>query len=485
LTVVRLVAVEKLSPHAEAGRVPSMTPAHFADFLADVRERDVRVPLEVMPGTAVILDGRCRWLAAKEAGIVAVPVVDAPLNGDDPVVYMIRAASKRRQLTDDQRAMLALAEMEWLAEKGKASRKEAAQSQGPRGAEGGRGRKKPLEDDAAPKGLTSLPSPAERARPRAAKSHNVSERKVKQARKVKNANPALAEKVKAGELSLSRAARDVDREDKRRDLAAKAAEADARPLAPGQLLWEVRVGDCLALLSDVPEGSVRLAFADPPYNIGIDYGEGVDADSVEEPQYYDWCDGWISLCCHRLAPDGSLWVLINDAHAAHFHRSLRLCGLTVRAWLKWYESFGINCSSNFNRCSRHLFYCVKDPKRCVFHREAVTRPSDRQEKYGDPRADPGGKVWDDVWGVNPPIPRLTGTCAERLPDFPTQLPLALLRPVVGCASDPGDLVLDPFSGSGTTGAAAIGLGRRFLGIEKSARFAELSIMRLKGVRPDG
>jgi hypothetical protein len=65
-----------------------------------------------------------------------------------------------------------------------------------------------------------------------------------------------------------------------------------------------------------------------------------------------------------------------------------------------------------------------------------------------------------------------GNHAERLPDFPTQLPLDLLRAVVGCASEPGDLVLDPFSGSGTTGVAAIGLGRRYVGIEKSAEFAQ-------------
>ncbi len=67
-----------------------------------------------------------------------------------------------------------------------------------------------------------------------------------------------------------------------------------------------------------------------------------------------------------------------------------------------------------------------------------------------------------------------------MPLFPTQLPLALLRPIVACASDPGDLVVDPFSGSGTTGHACIELGRRFKGIELSEKFADLSRKRLKG-----
>jgi hypothetical protein len=109
--------------------------------------------------------------------------------------------------------------------------------------------------------------------------------------------------------------------------------------------------------------------------------------------------------------------------------------------------------------------------------ETVNRPSDRQAKYLDKRANPDGKTCDSVWGVSPPIPRLTGTCAERLPDFPTQLPLDLLRPMVGCASDPGDLVIDPFAGSATTGVAALVAGRRFLGIERQAKFADLAAAR--------
>ena len=102
--------------------------------------------------------------------------------------------------------------------------------------------------------------------------------------------------------------------------------------------------------------------------------------------------------------------------------------------------------------------------------------------YG--QANPGGKLWDNVWGIEPAIPRLTGTCNERIPDFPTQLPLALVTPIVLCASDPGDLVVDPFSGSGTTGVAAICNGRRYVGIEKSEKFTELARLRLKGVCHD-
>jgi DNA modification methylase len=242
--------------------------------------------------------------------------------------------------------------------------------------------------------------------------------------------------------------------------------------------WNVIEGEALATLSGLCEGGARLVFADPPYNIGIDYGDGEDADRLPDADYLAWCAEWFTQCRRVLTGDGSLWVLICDEYAAEYGVALKAAGFTVRNWIKWYETFGVNCANKFNRCSRHLFYCVKDPDRFVFHREAVSRPSDRLAKYNDARANPAGKLLDDVWTD---IPRLAGTHAERLPDFPTQLPLALLRRVVLCASDPGDLVIDPFNGSGTTGAAAVESGRRYLGIEKEARFAEAARQRLKGV----
>lgn len=126
---------------------------------------------------------------------------------------------------------------------------------------------------------------------------------------------------------------------------------------------------------------------------------------------------------------------------------------------------------------------VKDADHFVFNDYApeIRWESDRQSKYGDSRANPDGKVWDDVWSINPPIPRLTGTASERIPGPPTQLLLALLRPIVACASEPGDLVLDPFCGTGTTGAACLELGRRFLGVELSPASAALAKKRLRGL----
>jgi DNA modification methylase len=276
--------------------------------------------------------------------------------------------------------------------------------------------------------------------------------------------------------TVAQARRAVERDEKREAMGRGAGEA---PPVEGDR-WRIIAGDCLEVLRSIAPGSARLVFADPPYNEGIPYGDHYD-DDLPPQAYLEKAECWL-WCCHQaLTPDGSLWLLINHEWA------WQLCGLAVelgfklRQWITWFESFGVNCTGKFNRCSRALLWLVKDPRHFVFHGEAVTRPSDRQAKYGDRRANSEGKLWDDVWGINPPIPRLTGSCAERLPDFPTQLPLALLLPIVACASDPGDLVIDPFAGSATTGEAAIRLGRRFWGIELGDTFAEMARMRLMEV----
>jgi site-specific DNA-methyltransferase (adenine-specific) len=246
----------------------------------------------------------------------------------------------------------------------------------------------------------------------------------------------------------------------------------------GPLQWNIVERDCLEVLKTVPTGLARLVFADPPNNIGLDYGNGPKADLLPAADYLHWCRQWIEAVPRVLTDDGSFWVLISSEWADEFGCMLRRTGMHRRSWVIWYESFGVNNTKNFSRSTRHLFYMVKNPKQFVFHPEPVTRPSARQVKYNDKRANPAGRLWDDAWGVDPPIPRVCGTFKERVAGFPTQLPLALLTPIIGCASDPGDLVLDPFSGSATTGVVAIRLGRRYLGIEKSPTFAALSRERL-------
>jgi DNA modification methylase len=461
---VKLVRTQQLKLHPEAHRVPPLIGDQAAEFLADIRQRGIRVPIEVIPG-GVIVDGRSRWLAAKRLGIARVPIVLAPLNGDSPVVYMLRAATKRRHLTDDQRACLAREEMEYLAQMNRQDRARRG------GLAGGRGRAKSQDSLAADASAKLSRDRANASRTRAATTYGVSERKIRCAQRLRSLAPQLYERVKSGTQRLAVAKRQAERDAKRREQHAKARQTRS---ANRQDTWEIRQGDCVAELAKLPPASIRLIFADPPYNQGVNYGDGSRADRRADGDYLAWCREWMRLSVRLLTDDGSLWVMISDEYADHFGILLREVGLFRRSWIKWYETFGVNCTNNFNRCSRHIFYCVKNPRRFVFNTDAITRPSDRAAKYGDKRSAPGGKLWDNVWC----IPRLVENSKERLPDFPTQLPLALVRPIVLCASDPGDLVLDPFCGSGTTGVAAVENRRQFVGIEQNPRFARAGQQRI-------
>lgn len=242
---------------------------------------------------------------------------------------------------------------------------------------------------------------------------------------------------------------------------------------------EIICGDCITELARLTRDRIKatLIFADSPYNIGVNYGETTD-DHQSEYNFVAWCNRWISECYVNLQDYGSLWLLINHENAANLEIVMRETGFTIANYITWYESFGVNNKNKFTRSSRRLFHAVKDPKNYIFNKKSVTRPSARQEIYQDKRANPEGRLWDDVWGINPEIPRVCGTHKERELGFPTQLPLKLLYPIVACASNRGDLVLDPFSGSGTTGVACIELNRRYIGIEISPVYVEKSRERL-------
>lgn len=464
---MKVVQLQSLRLHPEAGLVPEMPRDQFTEFIADIRERGLLVPIEVVDGRTIV-DGRTRWLAAKQLRLARVPVVNAPLNGIHPVIYMLRAARNRRHLTDDQRACLAQEEMELLAKLNRRGRAQAG------GKAGGRGRAKREFENCSPTGVIGKQSRdrGRESRTVVATSYGISHRKVQCAHRLRCESPRLYGQVKAGRLRLAEAKRESERNAKRvrqRQLSRAAARSQ-----PSDDRWQIITGDCLSTMQTLQAGTARLIFADPPYNIGIDYGKGPRADQLAERDYLAWCRNWLTACARLLTEDGSLWVMINDDYADHFGLMLRQTGLSRRAWIKWYETFGVNCSHNFNRCSRHIFYCVKHPRRFVFNAEAVSRPSDRQLKYGDRRAAPEGKLWDNVWT----IPRLVENSRERLPDFPTQLPLALLNPIIHCASNPGDMVFDPFAGSGTTGVAALLGRRRFVGCELNPRFAQAAGARL-------
>jgi hypothetical protein len=223
-----------------------------------------------------------------------------------------------------------------------------------------------------------------------------------------------------------------------------------------------------------PPGAARLVFADPPFNIGYRYDGYDDARAYRD--YVDWSRRWIECSARVLAPDGSLYVAIGDDYAAEIRLIGRELGLTLRNWIIWHYTFGQNMRDKFVRAHTHVLYFVRDRRRFVFHGDQLRFPSARHTEYADRRAHPDGRLPDDVWTE---YPRVCGTFRERQGWHGCQMPEALLARIILASSDPGDVVLDPFVGSGTTVAAAVKLGRIGVGIEQSPDYAAAARLRLK------
>ncbi len=158
-------------------------------------------------------------------------------------------------------------------------------------------------------------------------------------------------------------------------------------------------GDCLAGMRGLPDGSVDLAFADPPFNIGYEYD--VYDDRQGRAEYLAWTDRWLAAVRRALKPTGSFYVAIGDEYAAEIKVRLDELGLTMRNWIVWHYTFGVSCTRKFNRSHAHIFYYVADPKAFTFNADTVRVPSARQTTYADRRANPLGTLPDDTWVLRP------------------------------------------------------------------------------------
>jgi DNA modification methylase len=430
--------VRQLEPHPLAELLPTMNEAEYAALRDDINANGQLDEIILLDGK--ILDGRHRYRVCVE--LKRKPRCrnyDLP---GSPVNYIVSKAN-HRHMTDTQKACAAVAILEVMKE-------EAANQRSPEG----------------------------KTASHAASLFGVSTRYVEAAKAVRAGDPKLFRECFEGRLPLTRAASQIRRDNKSKLI--KSLHKKVINQDPATSTWVINCGDCIEMMAkEKATKPPTLIIADPPYNEGIDYGEGTKADKLSDIDYARFMGSWIHECKRLLSPTGTLVIIINDEWAAEHVAWSKAEGLHLRNWIKWYETFGTNCSHKFNRTSRHVLYFTKHPTKCTFNEEVFSRPSDRQTKYADARANPSGKLWDDVWIG---IPRLVSG-DERQPEFKTQLPLGLILPLVEGLSLPGDTVFDPFSGSGTTVAAAVMTGRRGIGIEKNEERVKQSRVRISQIVP--
>lgn len=252
-------------------------------------------------------------------------------------------------------------------------------------------------------------------------------------------------------------------------------------------------GDCIKTLNEGPQGWVDLCFADPPFNIGYLY-HGYD-DRKKAEDYLQFSHDWMQAVHRALKPNGSFYLAIGDEFAADLCViARRQVGFNLRNWIIWHYTFGQQPKAKFARSHTHILYFTKDEKAFTFNADAIRVASARQTTYGDARANPKGKLPDDVWFLRPQeapepmfapegdtwnVSRVCGTFKEREGWHGCQMPIAVLDRIIKSSSNPGDVVLDPFNGSGTTCVSAALLGRKYVGIDQSEAYVGYARKRLE------
>jgi modification methylase len=246
---------------------------------------------------------------------------------------------------------------------------------------------------------------------------------------------------------------------------------------------KILVGDCVALMSAMPAASVDMVFADPPYNLQLS-GEllrpnntrvdGVDDDwdrFADLKVYDEFTRAWLAAARRVLKPDGTLWVIGSYHNIFRVGTALQDLGFWILNDVLWRKT---NPMPNFRgrrftNAHETLIWCSFDSDaRYRFNYEAMKNLNDDMQMRSD-------------WL----LPLCTGR--ERLKidghkAHPTQKPESLLHRVMMASTEVGDLVLDPFFGSGTTGAVAKKLGRNFIGLERDAGYAKIAKARIDSIR---
>ncbi len=253
-------------------------------------------------------------------------------------------------------------------------------------------------------------------------------------------------------------------------------------IEPGGII----VGDCIEAMAGLPEKSVDLVFADPPYNLQLGGDltrpdnskvDGVDDewDRFDSFAAYDaFTLAWLGACRRVLKDDGALWVIGSYHNIFRVGRAVQDLGFWILNDVVWRKANPMPNfkGTRFTNAHETLIWAAKTAgaRRYAFNYDAMKMANDEVQMRSD---------WT--------LPLCTGE--ERIKDeagakaHPTQKPEALLHRVILASTRPGDVILDPFFGVGTTGAVARRLGRRFIGIEREARYAALARARIAKVVP--
>jgi len=239
------------------------------------------------------------------------------------------------------------------------------------------------------------------------------------------------------------------------------------------------LGESLSVLKKMKDKSVQLIFADAPYNIGKDFGNNSDKwESVHA--YIEWCKTWIDECMRVLSDTGSMYFMTATQHMSYLdvYVSEKYNVLCRIIWA--YDSSGVQSKKMYGSLYEPILMINKNKKASyIFNHEdiLVEAKTGAKRKLIDYRKNPPQpysteKVPGNVWNFSRVRFKM-----DEYENHPTQKPEALLERIVKASSNPGDVILDPFSGSFTTSAMAVRLGRVGVGIDLNKEYYEIGLRR--------
>ena len=242
-------------------------------------------------------------------------------------------------------------------------------------------------------------------------------------------------------------------------------------------------GDCIAGMRAFPPGVVDLTVTSPPYNIGKEY----ESPLVLE-DYLSWSERWIEAV-HRVTNyDGSFWL--NLGYVAVEGRA-RAIPLPYLLWdripfylvqeIVWHYGAGVSARKAFSPRNEKFLWYVKSHSSYTFNLDEIRDPDvkyPKQKKNGKLKCNPLGKNPSDVW-LLPKVTSGANRSSKERTEHPAQFPVSVVERIIQASSNPGDLIFDPFMGSGTTALVASKLGRKVIGFELSRRYLDMIVRRLE------
>jgi len=241
----------------------------------------------------------------------------------------------------------------------------------------------------------------------------------------------------------------------------------------------ISTGDALSLLRNVPDGCAQLVIADPPYNLGPDFG--VDTEWRHSPDWLPWCREWLRECHRVLDDNGQIFVYGIHHYIGYVQVALYDLGLQYRRLIIWHYENGWSRSLRtlathyepilwFSKSETYTFHAIREPYKSV---ERMRHPIRKNGKVWTPN--PEGRLAGDVWS----FPTLAGRrfARERV-DHPTQKPLSLTNRMIEHFSNQEDLVVVPFAGSGTECVSAAQHGRHYWAAELNPAYAIMARARV-------